>query len=238
MVRAMRIPTALLALMPLAATANGDFGPLLFSYDTTLATCITEPTAPDLAGACAEALSASYILRRATARAAAQCDGQPLQNCPTPFEEQGLPAIAMRIATEVDCDATPMSDATALPLSPDHCISIAADILFDEGVVPLDSALSCAFGTECKDLARINATFWADAVTALAGDDPTIPDLQARNAIFCHARPDDIGADVDMEIDLRALHGSEPDPMTDTTASLVCMAKRSAAIWADLISKE
>ncbi len=214
MVRAMRCLTALLALMPLTATAGDTLDPRLFNYDATLATCLTDPTAPDLAQSCAETLTSAYILRRAIARAAARCTDLPLQDCPAPFEEQGLPAIAVRIATDVGCDATPVADLAATPLSPDHCISIAADIMFDEGVVPLDTGLACVRGRDCADIAALNAAFWTDAVDALADGDPTIRDLQARNTASCRTN--------------RA---------SDTTAQ-TCIANRAAVLWADLMNED
>ncbi|WP_375279887.1 hypothetical protein [Pseudooctadecabacter sp.] len=209
----MRCLTAILALMPLTLTAGDDLHPRLFNYDATLATCISDPNAPDLAQSCADALTSAYILRRAIARAAALCTDLPLQDCPAPFEDEGLPAIAVRIATDVGCDATPVADLDGTPLSPDHCISIAADIMFDEGVVPLDTGLACIRGHDCADIAALNAAFWTQTVTALASDDPTIRDLQTRNATACAA---------------------EATP----TATQTCIATRSTDLWADMMNED
>ena len=213
MVRAMRCLTALLALMPLTAMAQTDIHPRLFNYDATLATCISDPSAPDLAQSCAAALTTAFILRRAIARAAAQCTDLPLQDCPGPFEDEGLPAIAVRIATDVGCDATPVADLEALPVSPDHCISIAADIMFDEGVVPLDTELACIRGQDCADIAALNAAFWTTTVGTLGGDDPIIRDLQSRNATTCRAEATD-------------------------TATQTCIAQRAADLWVDLMNED
>jgi len=211
-----------LALMPLNADAGSDIHPLLFSYHATLATCLTDPAAPDLAGRCAEALKAAYILRRATARAAAACTGVALQDCPGPFEEEGLPAISVRIATDVGCDATPIANLPDLPVDGDHCISIASDIMFDEGVIPLDTTLACTRGTDCIDIARLNAAFWAEQIIT---DDPTLKDLHARNAADCGVT--------------RTAQADQSAPLTSTTeAAFTCYAERSAALWADVQTQD
>jgi len=206
----------LLALMPTAAAADWAPRPAMFSYDAVFDLCIADPAAPDLARACERRLAAAYALKRATVLATNECYPDDLATCAAPFEDQGLPAISMRIAVDVGCDAT---DLTTLdgPLPRDHCAAIASDIMIDEGVVPLFIDISCGIDwIECGDLADINAAFWVAQTDAIAPDDPFIDDLQARNFNVCTAESLNIQG---WGQDLNALE---------------CIAAGSAAIWADI----
>ena len=209
-------------ILPTPGAADWAPRPHLFSYDATFAQCTRLPVAGDPARDCADRLAAAYALKRAVARAAQACDDTPLPDCPAPLEQEGLPAIAARIAGDIGCQATPLAQVaadTALPQ--DHCVSVAADIMVDEGVVPVDTAIPCGPGaTECQALAAIHAALWADAVRQSAGDDPTIADLQARNAADCLAQADAAPAE---DADLAAQR---------------CLARRSAALWIDLQTKD
>ena len=212
----------LLALMPVtlpcAALAEWAPRPSLFDFAATLDVCAALPERANLAAACAEKLAASFALKSAVARAAFICRPQNLASCAAPFEDEGLPAIAMRIATDMGCDAT---DVLALdpdaPLARDHCITIAADIMIDEGVVPLYTDIACGpRGTDCDPLADINAAFWVAQVARAAPDDPAILDLQQRNAADCGATGDG----------------------RDGHDALMCLADRSASLWADIRAQD
>lgn len=209
---------AFLILMPFAAWADISPRPMMFTYDATLDTCLADPSDPDIARNCVDRLSAAYSLKRAVAWAAINCDGQDFATCAIPFEDEGLPHIAVRIATDVGCDQTDLAQlATLSPLPENHCITVASDIMIDEGIVPLINEISCGvIWIECGDLADIHTSFWADQVAALAPDDATIRDLQARNRDECMAIA---AAEGGWAVDLVALE---------------CMAERSAALWADL----
>lgn len=205
-----------LALMPTIAAADWSPRPLMFSYDATLDVCLTGP-ADDLAGACADALTAAYTLKRAVAWATVKCHPEDLSTCAIPFEDEGLPHVAVRIAVDVACDATDVLQLDEGPIPQDHCISIASDIMIDEGVVPLFTDIGCGIDwIECGDLANIHAAFWVDQVDLAAPADPVINDLQVRNANECGAQA--------------AVNGGWA---TDLNA-LECLAARSAALWADL----
>ncbi|SLN44867.1 hypothetical protein [Pseudooctadecabacter jejudonensis] len=202
----------LFALLPHAAHADWAPRPAMFDYSSAFAVCTAQPDARDLATACADTLEAAYILKRAVAQAAFVCADTPLSGCPVPLEDEGLPAIAARIAGDIGCDSTPIETLptdTALPR--DHCVALTADIMFDEGVVPLFTDLSCdGLPSECDDLADIHAALWVQAVDALTHDDPTITDLQARNLNTCTTQDD----------------------------ARACIAARAAELWVDLVGQD
>jgi hypothetical protein len=207
---------AILALMPPPAAADWAPRPLMFDYAATLDVCAANPDEANLAMLCADALAHSYTLKRAVALAAFKCQPQDLAVCAAPFEDEGLPAISVRIATDVGCDATDVMALDDGPLPTDHCITIASDIMIDEGVVPLFTDISCGFDwIECGELAQINAAFWVDQVDATAPGDPTVSNLTLRNIDDCNAAALDDG----WAIDLNALE---------------CLADRLTALWADL----
>ena len=211
-------PIFLLALIPTSAAADWSPRPLMFTYEATFDLCLNTPT-PEPARACAEALRTAYVLKRAVAWAAFKCHPEDLSTCAIPFEDEGLPHIAMRIAVDVACDATDVLLLGDDPIPPNHCISVASDIMIDEGVVPLFTEISCGIDwIECGDLANINAAFWVDQVDLAAPDDPVISDLQARNVNECTAR------------------ASETGGWGNDLTALDCLAQRSAALWADLSS--
>ena len=137
------------------------------------------------------------------------------------MEDQGLPAIAARIAADILCDATPVADLpTDAPLPLDHCANVTADIMIDEGVVPLITDIDCNEpATECRELAMIHATLWIDAADALADGDPTIDDLQARNVNDCLAGVTTFGVQAELD-------------------AMSCLAERSAALWSDLARQD
>lgn len=209
---------ALLALFPSVAAADWSPRPLMFTYNATLDACLAEPDRPNLAQSCADALAAAYALKRAVAWAAFKCLPENLATCAGPFEEEGLPAVAVQIATDVGCDSTDVSQLPdSDPLPPNHCISVASDIMIDEGVVPLVTDIACGVQwIECGELAQINAAFWVDQVDLAAPADATINDLQIRNIADCDATARDTGG---WATDLDAL---------------TCLADRSAALWADI----
>lgn len=220
MVRAMTRLIALFFVLPSVAAADWSPRPSAFSYDATFATCLLDPGAPDLAGTCAEAMNAAFALKRAVARAAVACHPQDLATCAAPFEDEGLPAIAVRIAADVGCEASDPRAGNAAPLGTDHCITIASDIMIDEGVVPLDTSIGCeGEATDCRELAMLHASLWMEAADALAEGDPTIADLQARNFNDC--------------FDAATATG-----VTAELTTMGCIAERSAALWADLIQTE
>ena len=210
----------ILALFPTYAAAEWSPRPAMFSYDATFNTCTADPTAPDLAQTCADALAAAYALKRSVARAFFACHPQSLSTCAAPFEDEGLPAIAARIAVDAGCDAM---DVTRLDqwatFSPDHCITVISDIMIDEGVVPIDTNIACRTErSECGALAGLNLTFWVQAVIMAAKGDALIADIQARNFTDCNMRAQD----------------TTPQRRAFDVQSMGCAANRSAALWADL----
>jgi hypothetical protein len=154
---------AVLALWPTLAAADWSPRPTMFSYDATFDLCTADPTAPDLAARCSEILAAAYVLKRAVARAATKCLPESLSTCTGPFADEGLPAIAAQIAVDVGCDATDLRTLPEdEPLPANHCITIASDIMIDEGVVPLDSDLACGpFQAECFEFTELHMLLWA-----------------------------------------------------------------------------
>lgn len=203
--------------MPAIAAADWAPRPAIFTYDATFAICTSDPTAPDLALRCADELTAAYVLKRAVAQAAYACGNTALADCPAPFEDEGLPAIAVRIAVDVGCDANDVSTLTNGTIPRDHCIAVASDIMLDEGVVPIDTNISCGNEwSECDDLAVIHTQLWEDAVFGMMGDDPLILDLLDRTAQECAA-----------ETQGTTFSASYTD-------GLGCIAGGTASIWADI----
>ncbi len=209
----------ILLLLPTIAAADWSPRPSMFRYDATFANCTATPDDSDLARACDRAITNAYVLKRAVAWATQKCFPESIATCALPFEDEGLPAIAAQIAVDAGCDATNVLD---LPegeqLPADHCISIASDIMIDEGVVPLNTDISCDInGIECGDISLINATFWAEQVDAAAQDDPVFAaDLQSRNREDCAEEAREIGS------------------WAVVMDAMICEADRSAALWADL----
>lgn len=205
-----------LIIVPTFAAADWAPRPSMFTYGATLDQCTAQPDTPDLARFCEDALNAAYALKRAVARATFKCHPESLSTCAAPFENEGLPAIAARIAVDVGCDAT---DVRALsedaPIPSNHCISVTSDIMIDEGVVPLFTEMSC--GIECDEIAQINATFWVDQVDLVAPDDAVVTDLQMRNIADCGGGTANTGT------------------WAEDRAALDCVADRAAALWADLV---
>ena len=201
----------LLMCMPTLAAAewSPDFG-RSFSYDATFDRCILDPEAIDLAQ-CQSFLAGTFDLNRAVADAVLACGDTPLRECPLPFEDAGLPAIAVRIAVDSLCDATdPRTFEAFTPLPEDHCVTMISDILGDEGVVPLLDTPTCTIDSlECTDIIEIHAKYWFQSVLALA-DTPNTK-----------LRIDD-GWNACMEVD-------PTDP-----AVTICHTQRLADIWSDL----
>jgi hypothetical protein len=191
----------------------------MFHYDATFANCTATPDETDLAQNCDRAIANAYVLKRAVAWAAQKCFPESIATCALPFEDEGLPAIAAQIAVDSGCDATNVLDLPEdEPLPADHCITIASDIMIDEGVVPLNTDISCGIHwIECGDISLINATFWAEQVDAAAQDDPAFAaDLQSRNREDCAEEAREIGS------------------WAVVMDAMICEADRSAALWADL----
>lgn len=183
----------------------------MFSYDATFDLCTADPTAPDLAATCADALNAAYVLKRAVAWAVYTCQPESIAACAAPFEAEGLPAVAARIAVDTGCDATDIATwPQNAPLLNNHCVAVASDIMIDEGVVPVFAEITCGLlGDECRDLHRIHATLWLDAVLAMSDSDLT----QLRLTI---AGDDCTASDIDF------------------TILVECDVDRLAEIWANL----
>ncbi|MCF2905143.1 hypothetical protein L0666_09095 [Octadecabacter sp. CECT 8868] len=207
-----------MAFLPSLAAADWSPRPLLFTYEATLDTCVADPNRLDLARNCEKDLSAAYVLKRAVALAAFECGFTDAETCAAPFEDEGLPALAASIAIDVGCDATAIATLPEdEPFPPNHCVTVASDIMIDEGVVPLRLDIYCGINwIECGELALINDAFWKDQVEQAAPDDPLIRELQLRNIAECEMQSRDVGG---WAIDLNALE---------------CTSARSASLWADL----
>lgn len=229
MVRAMR-PAALLAFAlpavlssPVSAQTEPAWSPAptLFDYAAVFATCQAEPEAPDLPDTCADLITSAYVLNRAVARAAHACGARSLDTCATPFEDEGLPAIAVQIAAATGCDDTdPALLPWDKPLPADHCVQLAAHIMLDEGVTPLDDTVTCdGTGTECDQLARLHARLWADHLRT------TVPD---RNR-------DTIDR---MIAETPAVCASQSDARRWNADGVMCEARVLARIWQDHWSAE
>ncbi|SMX44372.1 hypothetical protein [Octadecabacter ascidiaceicola] len=209
----------ILLFLPTFAAADWSPRPSMFSYDATFENCKANPDAENLAASCEGAIANAYVLKRAVAWAAYKCFPESFATCAAPFEEEGLPAIAAWIAVDAGCDATNVLDLPEdEPLPADHCISIASDIMIDEGVVPLNTDISCGIDwIECGDITHINASFWAEQVDEITQDDPEFAnDLQSRNREDCAGEAREIGS------------------WAIIMDGLICEAERSAALWSDL----
>ncbi|KAG1647726.1 hypothetical protein GQR58_030378 [Nymphon striatum] len=157
----------ILLLLPTIAAADWSPRPSMFHYDATFANCTAVPDDNDLARTCDRAIANAYVLKRAVALATQKCFPESIATCALPFEDEGLPAIAAQIAVDAGCDATNVLDLPEdEPLPADHCISIASDIMIDEGVMD-----------------------------AAAQDDPAFAaDLQSRNREDCAEEAREIGS--------------------------------------------
>ncbi|MEL6960452.1 MAG: hypothetical protein AAGL89_16025 [Pseudomonadota bacterium] len=195
---------------------------MTFTYETTFSTCIAEPSAPRLAETCAVTIEQSYVLRRAVLTATQACLGQDLATCALPFEDQGLPAAAAAIAAGTGCQNSDLSRADApahLPAT--HCAALIADILSDEGVVPLNTDIACSeTDFECNDLAAVHSDLWIDVLDQIGRGDPIIEDLHDRNISDCI---DDAASE---------------DPPTANRLAAQCLAARTAMLWADLVNTQ
>lgn len=215
---------SLLALMPTLAAAQIDVRPAMFEYGATFDACTVDPALAS-ADDCADQLRAAYILNRAVVWAMEECDDTPLAICDVPFEGHGLTAISARIADGVGCDRTGLAALeTGAPLTENHCITIIADILRDEGVVPFIQETTCHSLNEgwsdCSDLILIHAQLWEEAIFKLAPDDALIVDLLDKIAQDCAGR---IKAD---EFTAAYLGG------------VACVTQDYAALWVDLAQTE
>lgn len=159
----------LLTLIPTYAAADWSPLPRAFTYDATFAGCTVDPTRVDVEE-CAARLRAAFDLNSAVAHAVESCGNTPLAECPEAFEDQGLPAIAARIASDTGCSGVQTTSfARFTPLPTDHCITMISDILRDEGVVPLREGRPCTSrNLDCTDLRDIHAAFWYGAVLSLS----------------------------------------------------------------------
>lgn len=117
----------------------------------------------------------------------------------------------MKIAIEAGCDNhDPASLPEGLPLHDNHCISLSSDIMIDEGVVPLDTIITCdQTGDECIGLIRLQSWIWRRAIADLSSSDLTI--IRARTVL------DDCLRD-----------------SPDTLAMYDCRVECFAEIWVDL----
>lgn len=214
-----------LVLIPTQGLADWRPSPVIFSYAAAFDQCRLDPDAPDLVVRCDATLADAYALKRAVARAALVCAEIPLKDCPLPFEDEGLPAIAVRIAVDAGCNQSLVAALPAdTPLPADHCISMAADIMGDEGVVPLDNTLDCT-GEEndCLALARVQTRLWTRAVVELENgplNDPMIDDLAGRVPDNCAAEQ------TNGEDDAEGL------------AFFHCVSEGYAALWRDLTNED
>jgi len=121
----------------------------------------------------------SFVLKRAVVAATQACLGENLNTCALPFEDQGLTAIAARIAAGTGCENTDLADwQEFIPFPENHCAPLIADILADEGVVPLNTDVPCdSDGSACVALAQQQRVLWAKAVIELENgplQDPTV----------------------------------------------------------------
>lgn len=160
-------------------------------------------------------MEGAFALKRAVAWGAYKCHPEDLATCAAPFEDEGLPAVAVQIAVDTGCDSTDLAAlARDTPLSRDHCVTIASEIMIDEGVVPVFSDVICSAGDDtCTTLSAIHLDLWSDAIAALSSSDLTeIRKTDAANT--CR------------------------DRYLDAWGPLDCAASRFAEIWADLAQQE
>ncbi|MGJ8611781.1 MAG: hypothetical protein ACSHWY_11835 [Octadecabacter sp.] len=210
------------ALIPTLAAADWSPRPLMFTYAATFDQCLANPSAPDLAATCYDLLGAAYVLKRAVAHAAVACGEEPFSTCMAPFEEEGLPATAARIAHDIGCESNDLTQLPdGIPVPTEHCVSLTADIMNDEGVVPLYTSIGCGIDwIECGELAQLNAAFWIDQVDLVAPADAVVNDLQMRNSDDCAAQA-------------RAGGG-----WATSLNAQICEANRAAALWADIVQHQ
>ncbi len=209
---------ALLALLPTTAAADWSPRPMMFTFGATFDNCTSNPDDAD-AATCEDALAAAYVLKRAVAWATFECDAESLTTCAAPFEDEGLPAIAARIAVDAGCDQIDvLSLPEGAPLPDNHCITVASDIMIDEGVVPLDTSIGCGIHwIECGELAQIHAAFWRDKVLAAAPENNGLTQVRLETLkAECRDTAEQTGG---WGVDLTALE---------------CEALGAAQIWADL----
>jgi hypothetical protein len=209
---------AVLAMWPTIAAADWSPRPTMFTYEATFDLCTADPTAPDLAANCADALTAAYVLKRAVAWATYACGSAPLATCTAPFEDEGLPAIAMQIAIDIGCEATDVSLSSDWDrFEVDHCVKIASDIMQDEGIVPLFGDISCRDDLdECGSLAFVHVSLWIDRLRLDAPDEETLETIFLSNLAECEVEK------------------FVPLSQSFSRQAVICMANRSASAWADL----
>jgi hypothetical protein len=200
----------ILALIPNLAAAELSLRPSIFSYQATFDQCTINPALVSSVD-CADSLHGAYVLHRAVVWAMLDCADVTLADCAAPFEGNGLPAVAARIAAQAGCDRSSLAALEAGdPLVPDHCITVITDILRDEGVVPFIQEITCAGpATDCHDLARIHEVLWLRTISTLSESDLTRVRTQT---VFDTCKADGLG----------------------TLAFYDCGTNRYATIWADL----
>lgn len=208
----------LFALFPTMAAADWAPHPTMFNYDASFANCTADLDAPDIFTLCADEITTAYVLKRAVANAAYACADRPLATCTAPFEDEGLPAIALQIALDAQCEVGDVASAVEFTeFGPDNCITIASDIMLDEGVVPVDTDISCRnLGDECDYLSFIQVSFWTNLLIPLGREDPTISDLNGRNIIDC------------------GIQKFTPVFAAFSREAIDCFSTRSATLWADI----
>lgn len=208
----------ILLFLPTLAAADWSPRPTMFNYDATFARCIQDPSLPDLAASCSDAIATDYSLKRAVARAVYLCADSQLLTCTIPFEDEGLPAIAVRIAIDSGCENSDVSSTGNWDKFDDnHCVTVASDIMIDEGVVPLDTDISCRNDLDdCGFIAFLNVGFWIDLILPIADDDPVVLDLHRRNITECM---------VDKFTPISELY---------SRWAVDCVSERHAALWVDI----
>jgi len=191
-----------LTLAPTIAKAEWAPSPTQFSFETAFVSCTANPTVDE-------------------------CGTESLATCALPFEDRGLPAFGAQIAESAGCDHTALEDLpTDTLMSPDHCVSIASDILSDEGAVPLETGIECSHSnSECVILAGVQHQHWQLALVQLdngPSNDPTSRDLLGRIIAECAETSDA------SNIENAALR----DKM-----SIDCASTGMAQLWRDLIAE-
>lgn len=215
---------ALLFFLPAAAAADWSPQATLFTYDTAFEECRTDPDAPDLAARCDTLMRGTFVLKRAVFAATQACLGQDLATCAAPFEDEGLPAIAATIAAGTGCENTDLTGwHEFVPFPQTHCAPLIADILIDEGVVPLWTQVECdREGSACVALAQQQQVMWSGAILELENgplNDRLISDLIRKTFDACRA---DVTADQTAALNAMAM----------------CESDGMARLWADLVSEQ
>lgn len=159
----------LAVLLPSIATAEWTPLPGSLSYDASFERCKIDARNVDVAQ-CDEVLRKAFDLNRAVVAAVQACETGALATCPQAFEDQGLPAIAARIAAGAACDNRNVAEFARLtPLPDDHCITMISDILRDEGVVPFKMQTTCdLINLDCADLIYIQRVLWVQEIETLS----------------------------------------------------------------------